>query len=415
MPSPYTGNPVGTGYSPDIGPGSGRKPTILIPSDGDDNEQGLWAQPFKTLADHVAFIVSNMSAFAPAYFGDGSDGSLDVSGALSVLGAVKNYTDLTVESTGIFMPRRSIIRVSGTLTVNGLIHVNGAPGGNATVGGGSFSHGGVGGQGTDGVGGSILGPCPVGGGTSGGSGGTDLITYAPGSAGLPDTNGVIVGVPGGPSTGGAPFAATTATTGLRQSAEIAYAGRSARGGDGGSGVQQGTANDAISPDLLTLSLLMPGFVARMRYADHGADVGSFAELLPLRGGIGGNGGVDSHTLIRPGEAVQIPGTGGAGAGADCVLIYARNVVLGSTQCIQAKGGNGGNGTTVTLANGAPWYTNGGSGGGAGRILVFHGGLTGSLDADVVSGGLGGHGVFGTSATTRQAAGENGSITIMKIA
>ena len=415
MPTPYTGNPVGTGYYPDIGPGSGRKPTILIPSDGDDNEQGLWAQPFKTLADHIAFIVSNMSAFAPAYFGDGSDGPLDLSGALSLSGVVKNYSDATIESTGFLQPRRSIIRVSVSLTVNCQIQVNGAPGANATVGGGSFSHGGFGGQGSDGVGGSYVGPAPVGGGTSGGNGGTDLITYAPGSAGLPDANGVIVGVPGGPSTAGAPFATAAVATGLRQNADIAYAGRSARGGDGGSGVAQGTSADAISPDLLTLSLLMPGFVVRTRYADHGSNVGSFAELLPLRGGIGGNGGVDSHTLIRSGEAVQIPGTGGGGAGADCVVIYARNVVLGSTQCIQAKGGNGGNGTTVTLANGASWFTNGGSGGGGGRILIFHGGLVGALDSSVVSGGLGGHGVFGSSATTRQAAGENGSITMTKIA
>ncbi len=385
----YTGNPVGTGYGPDPGPGTGRTPIIVLPDGiGDEND---WKQPLATLADHIAFINTNLSPFLPAFFGDGSDGPLDIEGGPPILlnGVVKNYTDLTIGSSGILIPRRSIIRCSGTLTVNGLIHANGAPGTSGTT-----SAYGRGGQGTDGIGGSIAAPAPVGGGTSGGNG--TLIT-------APATG---LGSSSPTPTQGAQFLSRTNATGLVQGSDTSYVGRSAMGGQDPEWATHGfpaggLPDDAVSPDLLGLSTYTPGFVPRTRYLSHGGDSGSFAELVSLRGGTGGSGGFGiARPLTRASgdTATYVVGTGGGGAGADPIWIFARNVVLGNSRCIQSIGGPGGNSGTVVTAtpggNGAfyTFYGMGGGGGGGGLIGLFYSSLTGaSLDPSVVAGGLGGFG------------------------
>ena len=417
MSTPYTGNPVGAGHGPDTGPAPGHFPTVVIPENADD-DQGAWAQPFETLADHIAYIVSNMSSFAPALFGDGSDGAATVSlgSPLSLLGVVKNYSSLTVGSGGIITSRRSIIRVSGTLAIDpaGLITGSGANGANGTsaawtYGNAPTASGGAGGQGSDGIGGSITPPCAIGGGTSGGDGGTAI---------LDGTNGGIEGN-GGPGTNGADFAAVTNAAGLPQNAEIAYLGRSGVGGDagfgngqGGGGCRNGTADDAISPDLLTAFIYTPGYVYRTRYANHGGtDLGSFAEKVPLRGGAGGAGGAIGTNGILTGNMVALRGAGGGGAGGDCVLIFARTIVLGSALCIQARGGNGGDGAFYTVG-GLGNSSNAGGGGGGGRIAIFHGGMTGSLSASAVAGGTAGHGRYLTSSVSD---GQPGSLTTMRVA
>lgn len=414
MPTPYTGNPVGTGHGPDTGPAPGHFPTLVIPDHADD-DQGAWAQPFETIADHVAYIISNMSAFAPAMFGDGSDGPAIVSSAspLSLLGLTKNYASLTVGPGGIITSRRSIIRVSGTFTIDpaGLVTGSGANGTSGTAAAWSFgtaltASGGFGGQGSDGIGGSITAPCPVGGGTSGGDGGLAI---------LDRTNSNVEGNAAYGGNGG-DFATTANTTGLPQNAELAYVGRSGVGGDagysssfvtqGGGGCRNGTSDDAISPDLLTASLFTPGMVYRTRYANHG-DVGTFAEKVPLRGGGGGGGGSVGVSGILTGNMNGLRGAGGGGAGGDCIVIFARNIVIGSPLCIQARGGNGGNGAIFSGGQ-----SSGGGGGAGGRIAIFHGGMTGSLSATAVAGGTAGHGTFSFLPVLD---GGTGSLTTMKVA
>lgn len=363
MPFQYVGNPAGV-HAPDTAPAVGQFPTIMIPTSGDAPTGGLFEQPFENIADYLAFLMTQIGPATPPYFGDGSDGALTLAGGSGISGVVKNYTNLTINSGGNLISSRSIIRVNGTLTVDaaGLLRDNGPNG-----------VGNIGGQGTDGTGASITTPCPIAGGSSGGSGQTTA-----GSAGFD-------------------FAIDGSTLGLLRNAERAYAGYSALGGAGGSGTSgaggasgcaAAVAADLVSTDLLFGSLFTPGFVCRARTVNHGAgDIGTIAELVALRGGAGGGGG---------GGVGGAPG-GGAGAGGGVLIIIAKKVVLGSATCIQALGGNG----TTTATN----NTGGGGGGGGGRVFLFHGGISGStLTTACVAGGTagasgGGSGVAGSAGST----------------
>lgn len=374
MPRPYTGNAANV-HPPAAKPGAGVLPILSLPVNGDPPNGSIFEQPFEALADYIAFLIVQLAPATPPFFGDGSDGPHVVSGTSEVLsGAVKSYTDLTIPASTILTARRSIIRCTGTLTIDaaGLLTSNGANASGATAG-----------QGTDGIGGSITTPCPVGGGTSGGAGATAANTA--GSAGKD-------------------FAAVTNTAGLPQNAELAYVGRSgvgvagggATGGAGGAGgCVGGTSDDDVLADLMTL--FTPGFGRRTRYASHntGLDIGSWGELVPLRGGPGGGGG---------GVGATGGTAGGGGAGGDSLWIFAKTIVVGGTAVIQARGGNGANGSGTNAA--------GGAGGRGGRLIVFHGGMTGTLDSTTVQGGSAGTGV-GTGASGTS--GGSGQLLVKQVA
>lgn len=365
----YTGN-AANAQAPALAPGPGISPIILLPTNGDPANGATFVQPFKTLADYVAFLVTQLAPATPPFFGDGSDGPATISGGTTTLaGVIKNYTDCTISLTGILAMKRSIIRCTGTLSIDpaGLIRGNGANASGSTAG-----------QGSDGVGGAILTPCPVGGGTSGGNGATSASTA--GSAGKD-------------------FAAVTNTTGLPENAELAYIGRSGAGSAGGTGSGSdaggaggcagGTSDDDVLAEIMTL--FTPGFARRTRYASYntGADAGSWAELIPLRGGPGGGGG---------GVGTSGGTGGGGGAGGETIWIFAKNIVIGSTTCIQALGGNG--------ANGSGTNAGGGAGGRGGRIVIFHGGATGStLAGSTVNGGTAGTATGTGSSGTASGAGQ----------
>jgi hypothetical protein len=442
MPTPYTGNPVGV-HPPDPGAAPAQAPTIVIPDDLGDT--GAYLQAFGTIADYFAYIqnyiqVNRPTVFQPPLFGDGSDGALNVIAGTpqALLGVVKNYTDLTIGPGGVLTSRRSIIRVSGTLTIDpaGLITGDGAKGGDGTG-----SNVGMvpppAGQGTDGVGGSIITACPIGGSTTGGAGDTGI---------LDDRTGVFSSAsPAGlnPTTSGQDFANLTVDVTVARNVTDRYCGRSAIGGDagyigmprssiatniGGAGCRNGTADDAISPDLLTAFIFNPGFVYRTRnftsssYASEwdpfgtygGVDYGSFAEIVPLRGGSGGAGGTVG---VPPPASFPIPDQiayrtcGSGGAGADCIWIYANKVVLGSPGCITACGGKGGKGSNYYPPGYSGASSVAGGGGGGGRIGIFHGGILGTLSSAMVAGGAAGTG--GPSGVSFN--GGAGSLTIMKVA
>src|SRR3569623_1738896 len=150
MPGPYTGNAANV-HPPAAKPGAGVLPILSLQINGDHPNRAIFEQPFETLADYIAFLVVQLAPATPPFFGDGSDAAHVVSGTSEVLsGVVKNYTALTIPASTILPARRSIIRCTGTLTIDvaGLLNGNGA---NAT--------GASAGQGTDGIGGSITTPC----------------------------------------------------------------------------------------------------------------------------------------------------------------------------------------------------------------------------------------------------------------
>ncbi len=398
MPTPYTGSPSGV-HDPDPGPAPGRNPLLLIPDLAGPMNAESKAQALKTLADYAAYFINQLvptTPLAPPYFGDGSDGSLFLSaGTTAISGVTKNYTDLTIGAGGILRSVRSIIRVNGTLTIDpaGLIHDNGQAGVIGAIG--SFPVG-VPGQGTDGIGGSVTALCPVGGGTSGGAGG---------SGDLSNTNPGVFATAG---TSGTNFEISGNTLGLSRTTELAYAGLSAAGASGGKGAQgrfgenggagasggcaASTSDDLLSTDLFAmtpLNVLATGMVRRTRFVNHGSgDKGAISEFVPIRGGGGGGGGggagTSHHGTGPPG------GAGGAGGGV--VMIFAKNVVLGSASCIQANGGNGSDGLPFADPAGGNFDSGGGGGGGGGRIVLIYSSITGSslLAANCVRGGLGGN-------------------------
>ncbi len=285
MPYQYTGNPAGVHF-PDTGPAAGRAPILMIPTSGDAPEGSVFEQPLMTAADYLAFLMTQIGPATPPWFGDGSDGPATISGATTLSGVVKNYTSLTIGAAGVLTANRSIIRVNGTLTITagGVIKSNGANGSSST-----------GGVGLDGIGGSISTPCPISGGTSGSDGAVS-----------------------GAGAAGKDFAISSVSAGLIRNSELAYAGYSAKGGAGGAGssgsggapgCNAAGADDLIATDLLFGSIFTPGFVCRTRFASHGGDSGSFAELVALRGGTGGGAGAGDDGrvvigLLHPGARGQ---------------------------------------------------------------------------------------------------------------
>ena len=316
-------------------------------------------------------------------FGNGQDGDATLSGN-TTLNEDKYYNDLTINS-GVNVTTSSrkkiVLFCKGTLTLNGTISVNGRGG---TGGSSSGAVGGTGGNSGqfDGCGSNP---------TSGTAGANGSSPNGEASVGI----GAAGGSGGAGGTGGFGGAHSYSSGG----------GRSGGSGSIGSGVV-GTLDKSIY---------------------HILRVASITDIYGGGGGCGGTGGGGGGGINGRGTGScqgDYAGDGGdglasnanGGAGAGMILIFAKNIVIGSTGSLTANGSNGSN-ASGTPQNGENASTNsnngygasgggggGGSGGGGGGcggfIGLFYNSKTQHASATItVSGGTGGSGVNGADGGT----------------
>lgn len=282
---------------------------------------------------------------------DGSDGDVTISSGTTTLTRDMYYQNLTVNGTGILETAGYRVFVQGTLTVDNtsgaVIRHNGGAGGNASGSGG------------------------------GTAGAAAAAGYYPASiAGKSGPNGSSSG-----STAGT--AGENETLCLKNSSGAAGGAGAGSGGAGGAG---GTVSSQ-SAEQVRHSLIAVHFWYNAS--------GTITTPAVLPGSGSGGTGV--------GAGLTAGGGGGSGGNGGYVGIFAAEMDLTGTGCIQANGGNGGSG-----GNGSGNVSNGSSGGGGaggqgGIVILVYGAKTGSGTA-TASGGTGGAG--GTGAGTG-VAGSNG--------
>lgn len=268
------------------------------------------------------------------FFGDGSDGDVTVSGAVTLTRDMY-YRNLTLSSGAALNTAGFRIFATGTVDLSaapaGAIFLNQAAGNNAVV-------------------------------NAAGTG-----TNATSSTGL-------AGNSGGSSLAGATGAATNATA----IAAASYSGIGGACGAGGAG-SGGAGGAAATPVTPTPSPLRRATTVFVVGAERGGGPGQTAPGGGGDGTAGGGGG---------GVAGAVPG----------ICIYANTIARGAstaTAAIQNKGGAGGNGGTPAAGNRGG---GGGAGGGSGGyVYIVTTGLTGAAKSDAVdvSGGNGGNGGTGT--------------------
>ena len=271
------------------------------------------------------------------FFGDGSDGALNISSGTTTLSRDMYYSSVTISSTARLDPNGFKIFVSGTLDLTN------APANAISL---TVYNGGDGGAGT------------------GGSAAT-----------FPTANTL-----GGSSSQATAGAAGTATTGTSPSAPSG--GASILGGSNGASGTGGASGAQVGTNTST------GAVGQSFYrVDHHILRGSSLFF----GGFAGRGGCSGT-----GTTGNIAGSGGGGgAGAGIICIFANTISRGAstaTSAIAAKGGAGGNGSSSTAATNAGGG-GGGSGGGGGCVILYYASLTGATATNCidVSGGAGGNG------------------------
>lgn len=304
--------------------------TVRLPSGGSANED---------------YILSLDSNGVPLWreenlgqdFGDGSDGNLTVTGALT-LNQITYYNVLTVDAG-------AVINTNGFPLYCKVLDLSNAPAGaiirNGNAGNSSATNTGAAGGGA--LAGAVLG--------GSGAGST-------GAGGVPN-NGVQAGAPTNQSTanGGA-------------------GGASGASGAGGTGLSAAGAAGAIVSNSTTLSRFEYQFIRGATQITGGA------------GGRGGSsGGGDGANSSR--------GAGGGGSGGGVMSIYAKEIITSVStpaSVIQARGGAGGtqiNAPSLGNCGGA----SGAGGGGGGYIYLAYLSKTGPVVADLLdaSGGNGGNG------------------------
>jgi hypothetical protein len=296
------------------------------------------------------------------YFGDGSDGTLAVTGSVTsgpitagVLTRDAYFQDLTITSPGSINMAGYRIFVRGTLDISG--------GGPASITAGGT----IGSAGT----------------TS--TGGAGAAAYTTGELG---TNGA--GATGGNSS------TTTGAVGSNASAlAVAFGGPGATGGRGGTGATTqaggaGGSGAAVTIQAKARSLITTPFFRGSALVFAGA------------GGGGGGGGGGSVALVGGGG-------GGGGAGGAMCAVYARTINRASVgSVISCSGGGGAVGVGATNANSAGGA--GGGGGSGGLVYVAYRFLTGTLGASNLSssGGNGGAGGAGNGTGTGGFGGNGGN-------
>lgn len=294
-------------------------------------------------------------------FGDGSDGDVTVSGAVSLTRDMY-YNNLTISAGAAMDTNGYRVFVRGTLDLSA------APTAAITNKGGNGNAGGA--TGTAGTGGALPG--------AGSTAATS--TNNPGGAG--GTAAGTAGPNGGGSTG-------------------SIGGGSAAGGAGGSGASGagGAGGASASPATVLTQGIRRYMVEWVRSTGGASNAPSFYLLCKTSGGGGGGG-----------DGTAGGGGGGSGGQGGVVAIYAYIIARGTnttTSIIKANGGTGGNGGTPAAGN------RGGGGGGAGGpggcVYICYGSITGSTitNAIEVSGGAGGDGGNGSGTGNGGAGGGSG--------
>jgi hypothetical protein len=340
----------------------------------------------------VQYVINDNGYFS---YGDGSDGSLTTSGDVT-LTTDKYYTDLTISTGNTFNPAGYRVFVSGTLTINGTgkISGDGIAGGAGTNAGGAGSYtanaGGAAGNAlADGyLKGSLAG-------VSGGSGTTT--TGTAGSAGSNKQNSIGANATNGANGG----AGGNGATGSGSTSGAA-------GGTGGAGGTVTASNVRLIANWHLATMLDISSTGSTVKFDNSASAGSGA----------GGGGSGLGPFINPYQGRQCAGGGGGGSGSSgrIVAIYARNIVIGASASITAKGGNGGNGGTGgagenaggVSASGGSGGGGGGAGGNGGVIVLIYNTLTNNGTISVAGGTGGTGGTGGASGGGTSQSGTTGS-------
>jgi hypothetical protein len=282
MPTNYTGNPIGV-QAPSGAPGPNEPIILALPNDGEAANVASLLQPFRSLADFVAWLVSEgLRGNVGLQYGDGFLGDADITGTTTLdenPGASACYENLTIRAAGRLYPRGQIIRVRDTLTVEagGFIQPY-----DAAALAGTANSGATGGPVSQGA----LTPTTLRG-SAGGRGGDAAGSGSNGTGGTV-VGGGVGGAGGGVLSGGA-------------------------AGAGGS-------YSALDADLRRYLFGIPGMSSEW-------------PGLAVRGLTGGTGG--------GGGAGAAAGGGGGGRGGDALIVFARRVILATGTDLRSPGGPGG--------------------------------------------------------------------------
>lgn len=342
---------------------------------------GNTSGPYLDNGTGTIFILSNsVSTGNQDIFGDGSDGTVTISGN-TTLTTDMFYDTLTVNSSIILNTGGFIVFVKNTLTNNGTIQRTpnaGASGSTATDQNGAAG----GGAGAALASGTLFGSNQ---GQSGNTGGTgELAVGQNGGAGVGAT--------------GASRALVTTATAASSAGGNGGAGSVSAGGTGGAGATGGTPTPAVR--------LKPRVAPMLIFA---TEAGSASFLQggagSASGGAGAGGG--GNGVNRGGGG---GGSGGSGSSGGIVVVAARNIVNAGT--ISAPGGASGAGGNGAAGQGANAGGGGGGTGGvgtAGGVLgIIYSSLTNSGTINAPAGAVGAAGTGGASGGGAGNAGSNGS-------
>jgi hypothetical protein len=295
------------------------------------------------------------------FFGDGSDGALNISSGTTVLQRDQFYSSLTISGSARLDPNGFKIFVSGTLdltnaptnaislTVNNGGNASGSTGGTAGTSLASATMGGTNGTASAG--------------TNGGTGtGTSATAVTASTACLGGSNGVS-GSGGGNATQVAGRTAVTRTQNsfyridhqILRGATLFVGGISSAGGTSGTGTTGNTSGAGGGGGAGSgVICIFANTISR------GASTA--ASSIAAIGGAGGNGSSSTAATNAGG------GGGGGGSGGGCVILFYENLTGSTaTNCIDVSGGAGGNGGNGVVYRGG----GGGQGGSAGRVLLFN--------------------------------------------
>jgi hypothetical protein len=323
---------------------------------------GTSGQALITAGSGAAPAWSNVASpySAAPLFGTGADGAVTISSGTTTLTRDANYTNLTINGSGVLKTNGYRVFVSGTLDISaaaaGALQINGGTGNNA----------------------------------SGAAGGTATLSY------------FAFTVPGG--FGGNDGATATTGAGTTKSVSPFSYGNGGNGGAtgaGGAGISAGGAagvggfNQSGTYYSITTPSIGP-FVGN----NTGGNFIPAGQASP--GGSSGGG-----------DGVNTGGGGGGGSqGGGGLYLFARFIQRGSSVVagiIQAKGGNGGIGGSSSAGKTGGGAGSGGAGGGFVYIVVeqlLGTAITNAIDVSGGAGGAGGNG-FGTGKGGNGGTGGNG--------
>jgi len=334
------------------------------------------------------------TAIPIGFFGDGSDGDLDISGSgdttLSSGDSFKNYRNVNLGANTLYVHAddfAAMICISGTLTSNGgriaLLHRNGTAGGNGLFGGGN-----------GGAGGGDSGILVVRAKYRAGA----ITLFAAGAAGGNGTNASARSGNGGGGSGLPGVISQARVKGYAitvVSAKIHAVSPATNGGDGGVGMT--AAQKRVFKDVASWLLGESGFPTfassdRSIYwtetvsaasGDGGGGDLAGKDGMPGAGGGGWfvNGGRGGHAGVVGTGGNDAQGGPGGGGGSGGVVVFV-SLSDGSGVTIDVRGGNGG--SAGNASGGGCGGSGGGGGGSGGRSYSITRGVT--VPTHMVTGG-----------------------------